>query len=1804
MNRVQRIILTSFFVVVGFLFSISTVQAATIYASSSYSGTESGTEVEPYNTFHEAYVAASSGDTIDAHGTFDWDNGAGETGDVTSYGYRIQKNITINGHGASSTIFQSDSVIDSSNKRVFTIYNGYTFTVNSSTIRYGESDSTGWSGGCINSESGSSVVINNSDVYGCRVYGGYGFGMYVLGNLTITNSAIYNNVDSIYNGYGAGIYFSSSTGQLVITNSSIYGNRNTSSGSNGGGGVYIGSGTATITNSTITDNTIYSNGGGVGLGSSATLYLSNTIIADNIVSSGSYNDLYRGAGTINNSGYNIIGPSHSFTPTTGDWTDSDSDDIYDLYSIGTTSTLNLNSGGEHTNQSLNETHTIAIYTGSMAINNATTTANNGVSIPSADQRGAGRTGATDIGAFEFDGTGLPAPSAPTTQASEITFSTIEMTSYTVSWTNGNGARRVAFVKQADSGTASPVDTTMYTASSVFGSGDQIGETGWYAIYDGVDSSVTVTGLTGTTDYIVQVFEYNGEGVTDGIVYLSSTSTNNPNTQISYTPTTIYVNYNTGNDSTGDGSTETPYKTFYKAYSMYVDSDIFDMTGTFDWTATGESGDLSNSGYTIAKNITIIGHGADQTIFQADDVVNTGNRRVFTVSSGYTLDISSSTLRYGRPTNSGGCLYGDSGSTINLTNTEVTQCRFGDTGYGIGISTYGNLTIINSSIYDNVDGAFNGYGAGIYFSNASGNLIITNSSIYDNQNTSSGVNGGGGIYIDNGTATITNSTITGNRIYQYGGGINVAGSATLYLVNTIVAGNTVGTGSYTDIYRSGTINNNGYNVVGPSYNFVTTTGDWYDSDGDEIYGLSGSSTTGTLNLDSADALNASLNNTYTYAILENSIAINNATSTANNGVNIPSLDQRGAARTGATDIGAYEYGGDFDLYYTATYSAGLNGSLTGSTTQSIARNGSGTAVTPVPDSGYRFASWSDGSTANPRTDTGVTSTISVTASFELASVTLIYNAGANGSVSGSSTQVIDAGANGTEVTATPDSNYHFVSWSDGTTTTARTDTSVMSDLSVTSTFAIDTNVITYSASAGGSITGSSTQAIDYASSTSAVTAVPDTGYTFTAWSDGNTSTTRYETNVTATTTYTASFLINTYTVTYSAGTGGSLTGSSTQSIDHGSDGTEVTAVPDTGYGFVSWSDGITTTARTDTGITTSTSYTASFTTTTFTLNYTAGDNGSISGSSTQVVYYGASGSAVTAVPDSGYKFYVWSDSSTANPRTDTSVTSNLSVTSSFVLLGAPIFSSIDSSVTDSSATITWTTDIAGTSRITYAPTNNYNLSTTETNTSTLVTSHSVELSSLASCSYYRYRVSSGNINGTYTTSTGYIFHTTGCTGLSSITTSTASNAVTSTITTVSLLSSGKGVSLSIPVNYATTTADFQINKLNKTLALGASGRPSGYLEAGDYIYNLKALTEELTTITSFDNDLTITMSYEDADVVGITESSLKIFRWDGSSWNELDSCVVNTSANTVTCDTGNFSDFGLFGQAVVAVDPTSSGGGAFIPPSIPTVKIVPKIENGEIVFDVENVYQMAISDSSDFSGSSWQNYNESYKTSNKTLYIKFRSKDGGVSEVYTVESQKSKAESSDKTDESSPDKIKNIICQSNFTRNLSFGMTGSDVKELQEYLNNNGFVIALSGAGSKGNETNYFGNLTKQALTKYQQTKQLGQTGILDLVTREYIDCKTETSLTIQKPQITSKNAYKFTRDLELGFTGEDVKELQKFLNNKGFILSPAGQPGSPNNETNMFGNATKNALIKFQRSVNLPAYGFFGPMTRDILNNS
>ena len=100
---------------------------------------------------------------------------------------------------------------------------------------------------------------------------------------------------------------------------------------------------------------------------------------------------------------------------------------------------------------------------------------------------------------------------PTTHSSNLSFSNIGAYSMNLSWTAGNGARRIVVVKQGGAVSWAPTDgvapsgvSTDFSAAADKGSGNKI-------CYDGVGTSFALSGLDPETTYYVKIFEYNGTG---------------------------------------------------------------------------------------------------------------------------------------------------------------------------------------------------------------------------------------------------------------------------------------------------------------------------------------------------------------------------------------------------------------------------------------------------------------------------------------------------------------------------------------------------------------------------------------------------------------------------------------------------------------------------------------------------------------------------------------------------------------------------------------------------------------------------------------------------------------------------------------------------------------------------------------------------------------------------------------------------------------------------------------------------------------------------------------------------------------------------------------------------------------------------------------------------------------------------------------------------------------------------------------------------------------------------------------------
>ncbi|TAH41787.1 MAG: T9SS type A sorting domain-containing protein [Bacteroidetes bacterium] len=103
----------------------------------------------------------------------------------------------------------------------------------------------------------------------------------------------------------------------------------------------------------------------------------------------------------------------------------------------------------------------------------------------------------------------PAVTTEPTQASSLVNASLtNCTNVQLTWNAGNGANRIVIARASSPVNALPVDGNLYSASSVFGSGANLGN-GNFVVYNGAGNNVTVTGLTTGVVYHFAVIEYNG-----------------------------------------------------------------------------------------------------------------------------------------------------------------------------------------------------------------------------------------------------------------------------------------------------------------------------------------------------------------------------------------------------------------------------------------------------------------------------------------------------------------------------------------------------------------------------------------------------------------------------------------------------------------------------------------------------------------------------------------------------------------------------------------------------------------------------------------------------------------------------------------------------------------------------------------------------------------------------------------------------------------------------------------------------------------------------------------------------------------------------------------------------------------------------------------------------------------------------------------------------------------------------------------------------------------------------------------------
>ena len=347
------------------------------------------------------------------------------------------------------------------------------------------------------------------------------------------------------------------------------------------------------------------------------------------------------------------------------------------------------------------------------------------------------------------------------------------------------------------------------------------------------------------------------------------------------------------------------------------------------------------------------------------------------------------------------------------------------------------------------------------------------------------------------------------------------------------------------------------------------------------------------------------------------------------------------------------------------------------------------VNAVPAAGYTFLNWTESDNGPAVSNSAsyqftMNGNRTLIANFEPIpigqfAVVLSANPTAGGTTIGAGS--FDAGSSVT-VSARVNAGYTFVDWTENGVRVS-TSSNIQFTLNANRNFVANFRAIpasqfavllTSSPAAGGTTDGEGA----YAAGTSVtITSVPNTGYTFTNWTDLASgavvsASPNYTFALTANRTLVANFVLNNYTLTVTAVNGTVSKAPDQATYNHGSN-VVLTATPAAGYVFSSWSgDATGTTNPLTVSMTSNKNITANFTAipvNSFTLTVNA-VNGSVAKVANQPTYTSGSTVVLTATPAAGYTFSSWSGDATGsvNPLTVT-MNANKNITANFTPLAA-------------------------------------------------------------------------------------------------------------------------------------------------------------------------------------------------------------------------------------------------------------------------------------------------------------------------------------------------------------------------------------------------------------------------------------------------------------------------------------------------------------------------------------------------------
>ena len=356
-------------------------------------------------------------------------------------------------------------------------------------------------------------------------------------------------------------------------------------------------------------------------------------------------------------------------------------------------------------------------------------------------------------------------------------------------------------------------------------------------------------------------------------------------------------------------------------------------------------------------------------------------------------------------------------------------------------------------------------------------------------------------------------------------------------------------------------------------------------------------------------------------------------------------------------------------YTVSYVKGDYIDTINKTSEKVNYGGTATATATLPANtvqyAYTFDGWYDGSTK-----VGSDLALSVAGIISNRTFTAIGNRTLNRytlvitvTPTGAGTTVGQGTYNygsSVQATATPATGYNFTKWvldtGDERTANPLTGINIDRNRTVQAVFTPKTYSISANAAyrvnesgdfttgtTGGTVSGGRTYT--HGDSVS-LKATPATGYSFAGWYEGANQVSTAETytfTATSARTLVGRFQRNWYTITFSAGTGGTVSPTSAR-VQYGGSA-ESTATANTGYTFTQWSNGTKTAKLTVTNVTANATYAASFGINAYVITYQAGTGVASVTPTSETVNHGSNAAGSTATVATGYNFDGWYNGST-------------------------------------------------------------------------------------------------------------------------------------------------------------------------------------------------------------------------------------------------------------------------------------------------------------------------------------------------------------------------------------------------------------------------------------------------------------------------------------------------------------------------------------------------------------------------------